>query len=83
MAQMLGEFANRMANKEEREDFVDYLTRREHRTLQQSAMGLFVAAIEAWASTDNFDLRNEATVNLAKRIVENTGDKYDRMLPFI
>jgi hypothetical protein len=45
-------------------------------------MGLFVACIEAWAVAPS-DGRNEATVKLCKRIVDSTGDKYDRHLPYV
>jgi hypothetical protein len=83
MAQMLGEFVNRFGGEPEAKAFVSYLTTREHRTIQQNIMGLFVAAIEAWAAQTSFDGRNEATVKLAKKIIAATGDKYDRALPFI
>jgi hypothetical protein len=46
-------------------------------------MRLFIACIEAWATQENFDARNEATIKMAKLIVEATGDKYDRQLPTI
>lgn len=61
------------------------VTTRVHRTLQQKLMGLFVAVIASWAAKTEhqYDLRNEATVKLAKRIIEATGDKYDRHLPCI
>ena len=83
MAQMLDEFAN-SADHRETFAFVEQLTQRTHRTLQQKVMGLFVAAIEGWASgKGGTDARNEATVALAKKMVAGTGDKYDRMLPYI
>jgi hypothetical protein len=47
--------------------------RREHRTLQQSAMRTFVAVIRQWATdheTGNFDLRNQDTVAIANDIVQ-------------
>ena len=58
----------------------------EHRTLQQGMMRLFTACIEKWAEQADkgqYDLRNEATVKLCKKIVEATGDKYDRGLPLV
>ena len=83
MAQMLDEFVNG-GGTEQTAAFVEQVTGRTHRTLQQKIMGLFVATIEAWAE-DKFghDLRNEATVKLAKKIVAATGDKYDRFLPLV
>jgi len=46
--------------------------RREHRTTQQAVFRAFATLIEQWADdfdTGNFDLRNHATVELAKNIV--------------
>lgn len=83
MARLLDEWANANRNTEEVAKFADTIVNRTHRTLQQSIMGAFVACIEKWAETPNFDLRNEATVKLAKKLVEGTGDKYDRHLPYI
>lgn len=83
MAEMLDEFANG-AGREQIPAFVEQLTMRTHRTLQQSIMGLFVACIEAWAEDKGgHDGRNEATVKLAKKMIDGTGDKYDRGLPYV
>jgi hypothetical protein len=82
MAEMLDEFMNSSGN-EKIPEFVEQLTCRTHRTLQQRIMGLFVACIEAWAEAPSYDARNEATVSLAKKFVAGSGDKYDRFLPFI
>lgn len=83
MAQMLDEFVNGM-DEPEISSFVEQLTKRTHRTLQQRAMLLFVRTIEAWAADKGgHDPRNEATVKLCQKIVEATGDKYDRFLPLI
>jgi hypothetical protein len=46
----------------------------EHRTLQQNIMRLFIATIQEWAKQENFDLRNEDTVKLCKRIIKEFGD---------
>ena len=49
-------------------------------------MVLFIACIERWSQAHDdrrFDARNEATVKLAKKICDATGDKYDRHLPLI
>lgn len=85
MAETLDEFANG-ASTAEIAAFVERVTRRTHRTLQQKIMRLFVACIESWAdctAPGKHDARNEATVKLAKKIVDATGDKYDRTLPYI
>lgn len=84
LAEALSNFVNG-ASKNDMREFVEQLTRREHRTLQQRAMSLFVGCIERWAEdldTNRFDLRNEATVRLAARFVQAT-DKYERALPLI
>lgn len=84
MAMMLDEFANG-ADAKEYADFVEQMTNRTHRTLQQRVMGLFVKCIEAWAALPEgrYDGRNEATVKLAQKMVAGSGDKYDRHLPLI
>lgn len=68
MARELGHYVNALGA--DRSDFVEQLTRREHRTLQQSAMGLFLDCIEAWADKEEheYDLRNEDTVRLCRKI---------------
>lgn len=84
MAQMLDEFCNG-SDKPEQEQFVQQITTRTHRTLQQRIMGLFVKTIEAWAETKEnwYDQRNEATIKLARKMIAATGDKYDRGLPLV
>jgi hypothetical protein len=86
MAQMLDEFCNGL-DRREVPKFVEQVTLRTHRTLQQKIMGLIVPLLEAWAeqakSPGRFDARNEATVKLAKKMIDATGDKYDRALPLI
>lgn len=83
MAQMLDEFANKSYDKDIAA-FVEQITCRTHRTLQQKIMSLFLRTIEAWAEDKGgHDVRNEATVKLAKKIVAATGDRYDRFLPRI
>lgn len=82
---MIDEFVN-ASGKDKYPEFVETLTLRTHRTLQQKIMGLFVASIEGWAKCAEerqFDARNEATVKLAKKMIDATGDKYDRGLPYI
>jgi hypothetical protein len=83
MAEALSNFANGCTRNDVAE-FAEHLTTRVHRTLQQKCMGIFVACIERWAE-DKFghDMRNAATVSLCKLIVGATGDKYDRILPYI
>jgi diphthamide synthase subunit DPH2 len=84
MAQALENFANG-CSKTDVEEFVDYIVHNTHRTLQQGIMRIAVTLIEKYATLKEgeYDLRNEATVKLCKRIVAATGDKYDRGLPLI
>jgi|TARA_R110000737_G_C14294568_1_gene434782 hypothetical protein len=53
----------------------------DHRTLQQSMMGFFMKFVEGMAKSENFDGRNEASVELAKSIMEI--DESVRILPFV
>lgn len=53
----------------------------EHRTLQQSTMRLFIAIIREWSQQEYYDLRNEATIKLSKKII-NALDDTD-YLPFV
>jgi len=62
-------------------DFVEVVTG-DHRCLQQSAFRLFVACIKEWATHEQYDGRNEATVTLSKRIVAMMGDELDQ-IPFV
>lgn len=82
LAQIVDEFCNGAGNKEYAE-FTEQVITRTHRTLQQKIMRLMVLTIEAWANALDYDARNEATVELARKIVKATGDKYDRFLPYI
>lgn len=82
----LSRFVNVLGEDKERADaFVEYV-RREHRTLQQGMMKLVVAMLEGWDKAlddHDYDLHNEATCRLAKKLLSATGDKYDRFLPCI
>lgn len=54
----------------------------EHRTLQQSLVRSMVAVIREMAKSEYYDLRNEASVNLCKAIVES-GVLDEHSLPFV
>jgi uncharacterized phage-like protein YoqJ len=43
---------------------------KEHRTIQQSIFGLFLRTIEEWSNQENYDYRNEFTVQKSKEIME-------------
>lgn len=82
LARSLTGFANGCC-PEEHGAFLDKL-RKEHRTLQQGVTRLFVAWLEMLAETkdDRFDLRNEASVILARKFVERL-DEGERHLPLV
>ena len=57
--------------------FVDQITHRTHRTGQQAIMKVVVALIEGWSvshDNGNYDGRNQATVELCKRLTEYMND---------
>jgi hypothetical protein len=65
------------------EAFADEVLR-EHRSLQQTAFGAFLACINRWAwlAPNERDLRNEFTVEKSREIVETLGE-YGLRTPFI
>ena len=83
MAKMLDEFANG-ATKEEIDEFVEQMVFRTHRTIQQKTFGIFLALIQKYAGLKDgqYDLRNEQTVLVSKKICEKI-DKYEMMMPLI
>jgi len=61
--------------------FVEQLTCRTHRTLQQNIARLFLKAFVAWAEIGDkgeghYDLRNEDTVKLAQKIRDAAKNSY-------
>ena len=59
----------------DRNHFADAVVH-EHRTLQQSLFRLFMDVVERWAEMDTrelYDLRNEHTVRMSKKILEIDG----------
>ena len=57
---------------------------REHRTIQQTAFGAFLATVKAWAELppNCYDLRNEFTVKKSQEIVKLLGE-YNLKAPLI
>lgn len=53
---------------------------KEHRTLQQAMMRVFMHQIKVWSETPFYDLRNEDTIKLSKKIMKNI-DK-EMFLPY-
>lgn len=80
-AEALANFSNNMGHVPA--EFVQEMAR-QHRTLQQNCTGLMMAWLMHLASLKEgeYDLRNEASVQLAKKLLEGK-DKYDVYLPFI
>lgn len=79
----ISDMVNNMSfSQEEREQFAEEIMK-DHRTLQQSTMRLFYTVIKAWAESDNYDARNEATILACKEIVETLENKKRDTFPFI
>ncbi len=55
------------------ETFVEAMSK-QHRTLQQSFTNVCLAWLRKLAATEEYDLRNEASVKIAKKIVEAVED---------
>lgn len=82
-AQALANFSN-TSSTQDLKDFADQLCHGEHRTLQQTAMTLFVECMKVWAQANDtgmYDARNEATVRMSARIVNEFKDQL--YFPFI
>jgi hypothetical protein len=82
VAKLLADFCNNMSLDDR--EFVEEICCRTHRTLQQSLFGVITHLINEWAAmadSDNFDLRNEATVKACQKIRDQI--LKDTYLPFI
>jgi hypothetical protein len=58
----------------------------DHRSLQQGAFRMFLTCIKKWAEaekTNNFDLRNEATVKACSKIMKMLEVENMTHMPFI
>ena len=62
------------------EGFVEEITNRTHRTLQQNTFRIFKETLKEWAKRADderlYDHRNEATVKQSKIMVDATKDEY-------
>ena len=81
LADLMGRYFNTYSDRE-RADLLVKEVSRQHRTLQQSIGKYIIAQIKAWAETEHYDLRNEATVMLCRKIMENLKDE-ETHLPMI
>ncbi len=85
-ARVLEDFVNPYGHK--KEPFIEQITRKCHRTLQQVIFGLVIGLIKAWAEMYKagwYDGRNEDTCKTCNDIVEtmNKNHKDWQYLPFI
>jgi hypothetical protein len=71
LAKTILDSVNRMGF--DNEEFIEELMNG-HRTLQQSTARVFLECFRSWAKSPSYDLRNEATVQLAQKIDEATAD---------
>jgi len=55
---------------------------KEHRTLQQNMMRMFIKFVELEAKQDDYDLRNQASIRLSRKIVELI-EKESVSLPYV
>ena len=68
-------------NDQEVSEALSECVMREHRTLQQSMMRFFAHQIKVWSETEHYDLRNEGTIMLCKKIMKEVGE--DSFLPYV
>lgn len=78
------QFVNPMSNSEAINKFIELMSR-DHRTLQQSFTKLCVHWLHHLSKLEegDYDLRNEASVKLAKKLMSSVRDNYDLVLPTI
>lgn len=76
-AKMMSDFVNAAATGD-RKEFVEVMGK-EHRTLQQNFTRLCVQWFKHLSDQERYDLRNEASVRLAKEIMQ----KCNTSLPYI
>ena len=84
VAREFADFCNTMSNSEEEQKFAEELCYRTHRTIQQTAFGVMVRCMKLWADEHkkgSYDLRNEATVQICKRVIDLLEDEI--YLPFV
>jgi hypothetical protein len=71
-AKAVSDFVNRHGSAAMRN--VAEIMANDHPTLQQGVMRLFVQYVNVMATKEYTDARNEASVNLAKKLVDEWGD---------
>lgn len=74
---------NSFNNAEDRQQFVEAISR-QHRSLQQQTIGLLMEVVAKFAKMrkdNDYDLRNDAATKLCNEIYEEFGDKF--RMPFI
>lgn len=80
-AKLFGEFVNVLSN-DHNEEFIEQLTKYEHKTIQGAAFRLMLHTIIAWSQLEDsrVDPRNEHVRSMAREIVDLLGG---RMPPLI
>jgi len=81
VAQKISEYLNTFGVKRNINSLVEELEK-EHPTLQQSFTQLCISWLQNLAKREYFDDRNKASVNLARKILQNL-NKEDLYLPMI
>lgn len=84
LGRKLSDFVNTF-NDAEVAEALGRAVRNQHRTLQQNTMRFVISLLQGWArdlEENRYDARNEATVRLAKKLLEGH-DRYDLLLPTI
>ena len=81
-AKTISDYVNNMSF--DPKEFVKFMDR-EHRTLQQSFTGLCLHWLKHLAELEegHYDGRNEASVQIAKKLLKDMDLRYDLHLPFI
>ena len=80
MAEQLAQFTNSFDNGCQ-QAFAEGMLR-QHRTLQQNVVRMFMSYMDMLAEQDDYDLRNQASIRLAKRIKRLMDDEHVT-LPFV
>lgn len=83
LVEKVSRFGNVMCGEDRVKFFIEAM-HNEHRTLQQSFTGLVLAWLKHLAALpeNHYDLRNKASVEIARKLVGNL-DKFDLHLPLI
>lgn len=82
VANIISDFVNTMGNDEEIKECAAYLNK-QHNTLEQKIMQLFLHFVEGMAREHFIDARNESANKIAKKIMALKENDWDFKLPLI